>query len=199
MPHMQALTQDGITADLGAVVAHLAGLGFDAARRGIVGFCMGGLGGARRRRPSARSAPRSPTTAGGVTKGRFGFPPARRARPDADVPVARLLRRPRQGDPRRRGRGAPRGRARRARSPRSSATRRRPRVQLRRPPRGLQPRGREPTPGRGCSRSSAPTSPGLTDGATGARDHGRTRASIEWRRPRRTADASRRPSPRGPR
>src|ERR1041384_8068976 len=42
MPHMQALTADGVIADIDAALAHTAAAGFEPARTGIVGFCMGG-------------------------------------------------------------------------------------------------------------------------------------------------------------
>jgi len=41
-PHMQALTEPGLLADLDGVLRYLAEGGFEAARVGIVGFCMGG-------------------------------------------------------------------------------------------------------------------------------------------------------------
>ena len=42
MPHMQALTADGLTADLDATVKHLEDDGVPDSRIGFVGFCMGG-------------------------------------------------------------------------------------------------------------------------------------------------------------
>ncbi|MHB1488012.1 MAG: dienelactone hydrolase family protein [Acidimicrobiales bacterium] len=41
-PHMQALDDSMILADVDATLAHLATAGFSADRTGIVGFCMGG-------------------------------------------------------------------------------------------------------------------------------------------------------------
>jgi carboxymethylenebutenolidase len=42
MPHMQALRDDDIIADLRATLAHLEAAGVEASRTAIVGFCMGG-------------------------------------------------------------------------------------------------------------------------------------------------------------
>jgi carboxymethylenebutenolidase len=42
MPHMQAVTGEGLTADIDATLGYLAGAGFPAAKVGVVGFCMGG-------------------------------------------------------------------------------------------------------------------------------------------------------------
>jgi carboxymethylenebutenolidase len=74
MPVMQTLTREGIDADLDAAIAHLEGMGFSAARTGIVGFCMGGsvaLYVAATRRLGAAAT----FYGGGLAQGRFGFPP----------------------------------------------------------------------------------------------------------------------------
>jgi len=42
IPHMMALTDDGLLDDVGAVLGHLRAAGFDDRQIGIVGFCMGG-------------------------------------------------------------------------------------------------------------------------------------------------------------
>jgi len=42
MPHMQAVTVEGVRADLDATLAYLGAAGFAAGRVGTVGFCMGG-------------------------------------------------------------------------------------------------------------------------------------------------------------
>src|ERR1700733_9101466 len=42
MPHMQALTEAGLSADLSATLEYLTSRGFDFSQIGIVGFCMGG-------------------------------------------------------------------------------------------------------------------------------------------------------------
>jgi len=85
MPHMQALTPDGVLADVDAAIAHLDGAGFPAEGQGIVGFCMGGtvalIVGAERPIGAAVTF-----YGGGVTQGRFGFP--------ALVDEARKLRAP---------------------------------------------------------------------------------------------------------
>jgi carboxymethylenebutenolidase len=74
MPHMQALTAEGVHADLDAVVAYLGEQGFDAANRGIVGFCMGGLV-AFVAATTGQFGCAVTFYGGGVSTGRFGFPP----------------------------------------------------------------------------------------------------------------------------
>ena len=73
MPHMQALTADGILVDVDAATARLDAAGIPVARQGIVGFCMGGtvalVAGAERRLGAAVTF-----YGGGVKQGRFGFP-----------------------------------------------------------------------------------------------------------------------------
>jgi carboxymethylenebutenolidase len=73
MPHMKALTQEGILADVDAALSHLAGQGIPASRVGIVGFCMGGtvslIVDAERQLGAAVTF-----YGGGVREGRFGFP-----------------------------------------------------------------------------------------------------------------------------
>jgi carboxymethylenebutenolidase len=74
MPHMQALTAEGVLADIDAALDHLAARGIPPERIGVVGFCMGGT-------VTLVTAARRPVGAavtfygGGVTEGRFGFPP----------------------------------------------------------------------------------------------------------------------------
>jgi len=74
MPHMQALTAEGVLADVDAATARLEAAGFPAARQGVVGFCMGGtvalVTGVERRVGAAVTF-----YGGGVTQGRFGFAP----------------------------------------------------------------------------------------------------------------------------
>ena len=74
MPHMQALTADGVLADVDAALDHLDHQGISRPRTGVVGFCMGGtvtlLTAARRDVGAAVTF-----YGGGVTEGRFGFPP----------------------------------------------------------------------------------------------------------------------------
>jgi carboxymethylenebutenolidase len=73
MPHMQALSEEGIGDDLDASLAFLSGAGFEGRRVGVVGFCMGGT-------VSFFAAARYPLGAavsfygGGIAQGRFGFP-----------------------------------------------------------------------------------------------------------------------------
>jgi len=73
MPHMQALTRDGVLADVDAAIAEIAKAGIPAAKTGIVGFCMGGtvalLVDANRALGAAVTF-----YGGGVKEGRFGFP-----------------------------------------------------------------------------------------------------------------------------
>src|SRR3989440_3931323 len=74
MPHMQALTADGVLADIDAALDHLVRANIPPERTGVVGFCMGGtitLVTAARRDVGAAVT----FYGGGVTEGRFGFPP----------------------------------------------------------------------------------------------------------------------------
>jgi carboxymethylenebutenolidase len=74
MPHMQALTADGVLADVDAALDHLKEAGIPPERTGVVGFCMGGtvtLVIATRRDVGAAVT----FYGGGVTEGRFGFGP----------------------------------------------------------------------------------------------------------------------------
>jgi carboxymethylenebutenolidase len=74
MPHMKALTADGILADVDAGIAHLEAAGFPSNDIGVVGFCMGGtvtLVTAVRRDVGAGVT----FYGGGVAEGRFGFGP----------------------------------------------------------------------------------------------------------------------------
>jgi len=72
--HIMQLNSAGLESDLQATLDHLVGVGFDADRVGIVGFCMGGS-------VSFFAAARWPLGAavsfygGGLTEGRFGIPP----------------------------------------------------------------------------------------------------------------------------
>ncbi|HEV7861484.1 MAG TPA: dienelactone hydrolase family protein [Acidimicrobiia bacterium] len=74
MPHMQALTADGVLSDIDAALDHLAQAGIPPERTGVVGFCLGGtvtLVTAARRDVGAAVT----FYGGGVKEGRFGFPP----------------------------------------------------------------------------------------------------------------------------
>lgn len=72
MPHMQAVTQSGLLADVDATLDYLAAVGFPVGEVGIVGFCMGGS-------VAFYMAVQYPLGAGvsfyggGVASGRFGF------------------------------------------------------------------------------------------------------------------------------
>jgi carboxymethylenebutenolidase len=74
IPHIMELKADDLLADLDATIAYLGQAGFDPARIGIVGFCMGGsvvfLAAARRSLGAGVTF-----YGGGVSQGRFGMPP----------------------------------------------------------------------------------------------------------------------------
>jgi carboxymethylenebutenolidase len=74
MPHMGALNKEGIEGDLAAVVQHLGELRFERSSRGIVGFCMGGLV-AFAAATMGEFGAAVTFYGGGVTTGRFGYPP----------------------------------------------------------------------------------------------------------------------------
>lgn len=74
MPHMKALSADGILADIDSALEHLAKVGIGSRRTGVIGFCMGGniaLVTAARRDVGAAVT----FYGGGVAEGRFGFRP----------------------------------------------------------------------------------------------------------------------------
>ncbi|HEV3212957.1 MAG TPA: dienelactone hydrolase family protein [Acidimicrobiales bacterium] len=73
-PHMQALTAAGIETDLSVAGEHLDAAGFGAPTRGIVGFCMGGSVALVAATLGTFGAAVT-FYGGGVTSGRFGFPP----------------------------------------------------------------------------------------------------------------------------
>ncbi len=84
-PHMEALTAEGILADIDAAIARLESSGISAAGTGVVGFCMGGtvaLVVAAQRRVGAAVT----FYGGGVSQGRFGFPPLVDVAPDLKAP-----------------------------------------------------------------------------------------------------------------
>jgi len=74
MPHIMALTPEGLEADLDAAIAHVKDQGLELGQIGVVGFCMGGsvafLAAAHRTLGAAVTF-----YGGGVTEGRFGMPP----------------------------------------------------------------------------------------------------------------------------
>jgi len=84
-PHMQALGEAGLLADLDAAVGWLAAAGIEPGSTGIVGFCMGGtvafLAAVRRRLGAAVTF-----YGGGVGTGRFGLPPLVELAPALQTP-----------------------------------------------------------------------------------------------------------------
>lgn len=84
-PHMGALTKEGITADLTATVGHLEGLGLDVGRRGVIGFCMGGSVALAAGTLGVFGAAVT-FYGGGVSSGRFGFPPLIELAPSLTCP-----------------------------------------------------------------------------------------------------------------
>jgi carboxymethylenebutenolidase len=80
LPHLAALTADGVRADLAASREHLAAQGFALSATGIVGFCMGGS-------IALIAASEEPYGAAvtfygrGIVEGRFGFRPLRELAP----------------------------------------------------------------------------------------------------------------------
>ncbi|HET6963681.1 MAG TPA: dienelactone hydrolase family protein [Acidimicrobiales bacterium] len=85
MPHMKALSEEGIGDDLDATLAYLSGAGFATGKVGVVGFCMGGtvafFAGVRHPLGAAVSF-----YGGGVGQGRFGYPSQVEAAPNLQSP-----------------------------------------------------------------------------------------------------------------
>jgi carboxymethylenebutenolidase len=85
MPHMQAVTQTGLQADIEATLDYVAAAGIGRARVGVVGFCMGGS-------VAFYTAVKYPLGAGvsfyggGVGGGRFGFPSQVELAPQLQAP-----------------------------------------------------------------------------------------------------------------
>jgi carboxymethylenebutenolidase len=85
MPHMQAVTEAGLTSDLDATLSYLTDAGFQSNQVGIVGFCMGGT-------VAFLAATRYPLGAaatfygGGIASGRFGTPSQIELAPDLVAP-----------------------------------------------------------------------------------------------------------------
>ncbi|MGH9029593.1 MAG: dienelactone hydrolase family protein [Acidimicrobiales bacterium] len=73
MEHMQALSREGILADLDATLEHLSSGGLAPKRTGIVGFCMGGTVAVLAAATKALGAAAT-FYGGGVAEGRFGMP-----------------------------------------------------------------------------------------------------------------------------
>lgn len=73
-PHMGALTERTVLADVDAALGHLASAGFGSARQGVVGFCMGGS--ITFYTDALRPVGAAVTYyGGGIGAGRFGFRP----------------------------------------------------------------------------------------------------------------------------
>jgi carboxymethylenebutenolidase len=85
MPHLGALTGEGLESDLAATVGYLEQQGFSAGRIGVVGFCMGGsvsfLAAARHTLGAAVSF-----YGGGIAAGRFGMAPLLELAPQLKAP-----------------------------------------------------------------------------------------------------------------
>ena len=85
MPHLGALSAEGLESDLTATLEHLAVAGYAPQQVGIVGFCMGGsvvvLAAARHALGGAASF-----YGGGLAAGRFGLPPLIELAPDLQTP-----------------------------------------------------------------------------------------------------------------
>jgi carboxymethylenebutenolidase len=85
MPHLGALSAEGLESDLAATVAYLEQQGFSPGQIGIVGFCMGGsvvfLAAARHELGAAVTF-----YGGGIAAGRFGMPPLLELAPALQTP-----------------------------------------------------------------------------------------------------------------
>jgi carboxymethylenebutenolidase len=85
MPLMGNLTKEGITNDLNATTDFLATLGFKPANIAVVGFCMGGTVAFYAATLGTVGAAAS-FYGGGLTTGRFGFPPLIELAPELKCP-----------------------------------------------------------------------------------------------------------------
>jgi carboxymethylenebutenolidase len=85
VPHMVALTREGVLDDLDVAFDLIAEEGIEPWQRGVVGFCMGGtvalIAAVERELGAAVTF-----YGGGVTHGRFGFPPLVEAAPKLQAP-----------------------------------------------------------------------------------------------------------------
>jgi carboxymethylenebutenolidase len=85
MPHMKALSPETILEDMDVAIDHLGTAGITLDRIGVVGFCMGGT-------VTLLISTERPVGAGvtfyggGVTQGRFGFPPLVEVAPHLQAP-----------------------------------------------------------------------------------------------------------------
>ena len=88
MPHMQALTRDGLSEDLDATLALLAEDGIEPRSVGVVGFCLGGsvslLAGVEQ--PLGAAVTYYGGGHGGVHTGTLGLPPLVELAPDLRAP-----------------------------------------------------------------------------------------------------------------
>jgi carboxymethylenebutenolidase len=85
MPHMQAVTKEGVLEDVDTAIAYLEKAGIPASKQGIVGFCMGGS--VALQIDAVRTLGAAVTFyGGGLAEGRFGF--------DAGVEAAKNLQAP---------------------------------------------------------------------------------------------------------
>jgi carboxymethylenebutenolidase len=98
MPHMSALSAEGLAADVEAALDYLHGAGFADAQIGIVGFCMGGSVVVF---AAAHHALGAAVTfyGGGVSAGRFGMPPLAELAPALKTPWLGLFGDQDQGIP----------------------------------------------------------------------------------------------------
>jgi carboxymethylenebutenolidase len=85
MPAMKGLTAAGIGADLDAAFAHLQDAGWPLRRQGIVGFCMGGSVAFYAAVDHAVGAAVT-FYGGGISEGRFGYPPQLERAADLKTP-----------------------------------------------------------------------------------------------------------------
>src|SRR4051794_9714711 len=85
MPHFGKIDREAALTDLDAGIAHLEAAGHPVERQGVVGFCMGGtlalIPGAERHAGAAVTF-----YGGGLTEGRFGFPPLLEVAPRLQAP-----------------------------------------------------------------------------------------------------------------
>ena len=95
---MQALSKEAVLEDVDAAIARLDQAGIGPSRQGITGFCMGGT-------VALLTATERPLGAsvtfygGGLTQGRFGFPPLVEAAPQLRAPWLGLFGDQDQGIP----------------------------------------------------------------------------------------------------
>ena len=85
MPHMQAMTKEGLSDDVTATFAYLADAGFGLPRTAVVGFCMGGTV-AFICAAQFELAAAVTFYGGGVAEGRFGLPSLLEIAPDLKTP-----------------------------------------------------------------------------------------------------------------